>query len=196
MFFVSRCLWTCLWTCLFFRFFVAVPVSTKLTVRGSQLFAWEENGVSFRICIALGWPSHHFAPFVMFVLSVLSLVYHWFVCFIALGLYVSVISSFLITGDHQSGQCPTAMNCFQRSLRTSKCRFFLRWFWAASAFLCWKNHENLKVWIHGDSAWLCLHCLQGLEAVMTYFQHANIGPTWSMVGHLDPANLDSVAIEK
>jgi hypothetical protein len=52
------------------------------------------------------------------------------------------------------------------------------------------------VWIHGDSAWLCLHCLQGLDAVMTNFQHTNIGPTWSnMVGHLDPANLDSVAIE-
>ena len=136
MFFVSRCLWTCLWTCLFFRFFVAVP--TKLTVRGSQLFAWEENGVSFRI--SLHRFGMAFTPFrtlrdVRFIMFYQF--YHWFiiVLFVLLLYVLSCLYVSVKFPDHRRSpvwSVPYSHELLQRSLQTSKCRFFLRWCWAAS----------------------------------------------------------------
>ena len=138
---------------------------------------------SFRICIALGWPSH-FAPFVMFVLSVLSLVYHWFimgfVCFIALGLYVSVNFP-----DHRRSpvwSVPYSHEllqpfCVERLTKISRCESMA----TAPGFVCIVCKDlKLKSW-------------PSISNMPTLDQH------WTnMVGHLDPANLwiQQLAIEK
>ena len=120
------------------------------------------------LCIALGWPSHHFAPFVMFVLSCFISFYHWFIIvlfvlllYVLLCLYVSVKFP-----DHRRSpvwSVPYSHELLQRSLQTSRCRFFLRWCWAASQGVNpWQQRLALsalsaRTWCRHDQFPTCQH---------------------------------------